>query len=150
MGRLSINMILFMACVVASATAQSASNVRATYHYYYPEQNNWDLTAVSAFCSTWYADKPLEWRSKYGWTAFCGPVGPTGEEACGKCFRVTNSGTGAQATVRIVDKCGNGGLDLDWNVFGQIDTDGNGYAMGHLIASYEFVDCGDNSLIFSH
>lgn len=70
---------------------QGASNVRATYHFYNPEQNGWDLNAVSAFCSTWDASKPLAWRSKYGWTAFCGPVGPHGRDACGKCLRVRYS-----------------------------------------------------------
>nr|POE93827.1 pro-hevein [Quercus suber] len=92
---------------------ESASNVRATYHLYNPEQNGWNLNAVSAYCATWDADKPLAWRSKYGWTAFCGPVGPQGQAACGKCLQVTNTGTGAQATVRIIDQCSNGGLDLD-------------------------------------
>ncbi|KAK6911384.1 Chitin-binding, type 1 [Dillenia turbinata] len=122
---------------------ESASNVRATYHLYNPQQHNWDLNAVSAYCSTWDANKPLSWRSKYGWTAFCGPVGPHGQAACGKCLRVTNTGTGSQAIVRIVDQCSNGGLDLDINVFKQLDTNGNGYAQGHLIVNYQFVDCGD-------
>lgn len=67
---------------------ESASNVRATYHYYQPEQHGWDLYAVSAYCSTWDGGKPYSWRSKYGWTAFCGPVGPHGQAACGKCLRV--------------------------------------------------------------
>lgn len=67
---------------------QSASNVRATYHFYNPEQNGWNLNAVSAYCSTWDANKPLEWRKRYGWTAFCGPVGPRGRDSCGKCLRV--------------------------------------------------------------
>ncbi|XP_039115138.1 pathogenesis-related protein PR-4 [Dioscorea cayenensis subsp. rotundata] len=124
--------------------AQQASNVRATYHYYNPSQNNWDLNAVSAYCATWDADKSLAWRQKYGWTAFCGPSGPTGQAACGKCLLVTNTKTNAQVTVRIVDQCSNGGLDLDWSVFQQIDTDGSGYAQGHLIVNYQFVDCGDN------
>ncbi|XP_022742088.1 pathogenesis-related protein PR-4-like [Durio zibethinus] len=135
--------ILLLACVVASAAAQSASNVRATYHLYNPEQNNWDLTAVSAFCATWDANRPLEWRRRYGWTAFCGPVGPQGQAACGRCSRVTNTETGTSATVRIVHQCSNGGLDLDINVFRQLDTNGNGYARGHLIVNYAFVDCGD-------
>lgn len=52
-------------------------------------------------------------------------------------------GTGAQETVRIIDQCSNGGLDLDVNVFNQIDTDGRGYAQGDLIVTYDFVDCGD-------
>uniref|UniRef100_A0A0D2ZRF5 Barwin domain-containing protein n=1 Tax=Brassica oleracea var. oleracea TaxID=109376 RepID=A0A0D2ZRF5_BRAOL len=61
----------------------SALNIRATYHFYNPEQNNWDLMAVSAYCSTWDADKSYAWRCRYGWTAFCGPVGPQGHDSCG-------------------------------------------------------------------
>ncbi|KAK1314907.1 Hevein-like preproprotein [Acorus calamus] len=110
--------------VSASASAQQASNVRATYHYYNPAQNNWDLNAVSAYCATWDANQPLAWRQQYGWTAFCGPAGPHGQASCGLCLRVTNAATGAQATVRIVDQCSNGGLDLDWGMFQQIDTNG--------------------------
>lgn len=75
-------------CALAVASAQSATNVRATYNLYQPEQHNWDLRAVSAFCATWDADQPLAWRQKYGWTAFCGPVGPQGQQACGKCLKV--------------------------------------------------------------
>ncbi|KAL3381668.1 hypothetical protein AABB24_001668 [Solanum stoloniferum] len=122
----------------------SAQNVRATYHIYNPQNVGWDLNAVSAYCSTWDANKPYAWRSKYGWTAFCGPVGPRGRDSCGKCLRVTNTRTGAQTTVRIVDQCSNGGLDLDINVFRQIDTDGVGNQQGHLIVNYQFVNCGDN------
>ena len=122
---------------------ESASNVRATYHNYLPEQHGWDLNAVSAYCSTWDAAKPYSWRSKYGWTAFCGPVGPRGRDACGKGLRVTNTGTGANIIVRIVDQCSNGGLDLDVGVFNRIDTDGRGYQQGHLIVNYQFVNCGD-------
>ena len=58
-------------------------------------------------------------------------------------FQVTNTATNAAATVRIVDQCSNGGLDLDEGVFRQIDTDGRGYAQGYLIVNYQFVNCGD-------
>ncbi|WVY94977.1 hypothetical protein V8G54_034065 [Vigna mungo] len=126
MGKVSV-FVVCVVCVVALVSAQSASNVRSTYHLYQPEQHNWDLRAVSAYCSTWDADKSFAWRSKYPWTAFCEPSGPQGEQACGK----------------IVDKCANGGLDLDISPFQKIDTDGNGYAQGHLIVNYDFVDCGD-------
>ncbi|KAJ3675611.1 hypothetical protein LUZ60_004653 [Juncus effusus] len=136
-----VALICFSAYVV---TGQKASGVRATYHYYYPKDNNWDLMAVSAYCSTWDADKSFEWRSKYVWTAFCGPVGPTGQDSCGKCLLVTNTATNAQAIVRIVDQCRFTGLDLDQGVFAEIDTDGSGYADGHLTINYEFVDCGDS------
>ncbi|KAE8729125.1 Wound-induced protein WIN2 [Hibiscus syriacus] len=133
------------------APGGGGATVRSTYHYYNPEQNNWDLRAVSAYCSTWDADKPFAWRSKYGWTAFCGPVSPGFPAACGRCLRVRNTRTGAQTTVRIVDQCSNGGLDLDWGVFQRIDTDGEGYRQGHMTVRYDFVDCGNgfNPLIAS-
>jgi hypothetical protein len=44
--------------------------------------------------------------------------------------------------VRIVDKCNNGGLELDTSVFQMLDTFGNGKAQGYLMVDYEFVDCG--------
>lgn len=140
-----VQLIVFLGflffCVLGGASAQSASNVRATYHLYNPQQNGWNLNAVSAYCATWDANKPLEWRRKYGWTAFCGPVGPRGQAACGRCLRVTNTRTRAQETVRIVDQCSNGGLDLDVNVFRRLDTDGNGNARGNMIVNYQFVNC---------
>lgn len=89
MLRVSLFVALLL-CIAAAASAQSASNVRATYHEYNPAQHNWDLNAVSAYCSTWDANKPLAWRKKHGWTAFCGPVGPRGQAACGKCLRVSS------------------------------------------------------------
>ena len=58
-------------------------------------------------------------------------------------MQVTNTATGTQATVRIVDQCSNGGMDLDSGMFNQLDTNGAGYAQGHLIVNYEFVNCGD-------
>ena len=61
----------------------------------------------------------------------------------GVLLQVTNTRTNAQETVRIVDQCSNGGLDLDIGPFQKLDTDGNGIAQGHLIVNYDFVDCGD-------
>ncbi|CAN6582132.1 unnamed protein product [Malus baccata var. baccata] len=59
-------------------------------------------------------------------------------------WALTNTGTGAQTVVRIIDQCSNGGLDLDVSImFNQIDTDGSGYASGQLIVNYDFVDCND-------
>ena len=143
-GRMALAAVLLSAASAAAA-AQSASNVRATYNYYSPEKINWDLNAASAYCATWDAGMSYAWRSKYGWTAFCGPAGPTGQASCGKCLLVTNTATGAQITARIVDQCSNGGLDLDFDtVFSKIDTDGQGVAQGHLTVNYQFVDCGDN------
>ncbi|XP_010027183.2 pathogenesis-related protein PR-4 [Eucalyptus grandis] len=141
MGRFISIFMIVLVSVKAAALAQSASNVLATYNDYNPEQNHWDLNAVHAFCSTWDASMPLAWREEYGWTAFCGPVGPHGEASCGQCLSVTNTRTGAQATVRIIDQCSNGGLDLDAGVFQALDTDGSGNAQDHLIVDYQFVTC---------
>ncbi|WJX19354.1 hypothetical protein P8452_09061 [Trifolium repens] len=122
-------------------SAQSATNVRATYHLYNPQNINYDYNTASVYCATWDANQPLSWRRKYGWTAFCGPAGPRGRDSCGKCLSVTNTATGAQTTVRIVDQCSNGGLDLDVNVFNKIDTNKQGYQNGHLTVNYNFVNC---------
>lgn len=54
---------------------------------------------------------------------------------------MTNIETGAQETVRIVDQCSNGGLDLDIGVFQNLDTNGNGNANGFLTVNYDFVNC---------
>ncbi|KAL5566049.1 hypothetical protein UlMin_029213 [Ulmus minor] len=143
MAKMSSFMVVLLLGMVVVASAQSASNVRATYHLYNPQNIGYDYLRASVYCATWDANKSYAFRSKYGWTAFCGPVGPRGQQSCGKCLRVTNTRTGAQVTVRIVDQCSNGGLDLDVNVFNQIDTDRNGYNQGHLIVNYQFVNCGD-------
>lgn len=89
MAKLALCMLSFV-CVVILASAQSAT-VTSTFQLYQPEQHNWDLLAVSAFCATWDADQPLSWRSKYAWTAFCGPVGPQGPDSCGRCLRVRSA-----------------------------------------------------------
>ncbi|XP_022744295.1 pathogenesis-related protein PR-4-like [Durio zibethinus] len=138
--------IVLLACLVASAAAQSASNVTAYWTNYFAEQHDWNLTAEHVYCATWYAGMSYEWRSKYNWTAFCGPVGPQGEGACGKCLNVTNTATSAVVTVRIVDTCRNESLDLDKPAFDQIDTDGQGNIIGHLLVNYTFVDCGDATI----
>jgi len=143
-GRLALVASLLCAAA-AMAAAQQASGVRATYNYYRPQNINWDLNAASVYCATWDAGKSYQWRSRYGWTAFCGPAGPTGQASCGQCLQVTNSATGVSTTVRIVDQCSNGGLDLDYDTaFSKIDTDGSGVRDGHLTVSYQFVNCGDN------
>ncbi|XVF31124.1 hypothetical protein REPUB_Repub16aG0118700 [Reevesia pubescens] len=131
------------------------TNVEAYWTDYRPLKNNWSMNAANVFCAEVDGDKPLEWRSKYGWTGFCGKVGPQGISACGKCLKVTNRGTEAEEIVRIVDTCGTGPLEMDLETaFNPIDTDGSGRKLGHLMVDYEFVDCGDSSqentvLVFS-
>ncbi|XP_021282516.1 uncharacterized protein LOC110415249 [Herrania umbratica] len=138
MKKLSLS-ILFLACLVAFAAAQSASDVTAYWTDYKPTDNGWELPS---FCAGVDGDKPLEWRKKFGWTGFCGPSGSQGVDSCGKCLNVTNTATGAFETVRIVDTCGTGGLELDLETaFKPIDTDGNGIRQGHLTVDYAFVDC---------
>lgn len=90
MSRLNICLFALLCAFAAKAAAQSATNVRATYNFYNPAQNGWDLYRVSAYCSTWDGNQSLEWRQRYGLTAFCGPVGPRGRDSCGRCLRVSH------------------------------------------------------------
>ncbi|KAE8721978.1 Pathoproteinsis-related protein PR-4 [Hibiscus syriacus] len=53
---------------------------------------------------------------------------------------VTNTATGDEIPVRIVGPS-NSGLDLDEPVFHQLDSDGQGKVVGHLVVNYKFVDC---------
>ncbi|CAN1131305.1 unnamed protein product [Linum perenne] len=101
---------------------------------------------VNTYCSTWDAQKPLAWRSKYGWTAFCRSDHiPIGKSICGKCLKVTNKRNGVSKIARIVDQCKKpkGGLDLDdQTMFNLIDTKTKqGYHDGHMLVSYKFVKC---------
>ncbi|TYG46994.1 hypothetical protein ES288_D11G302000v1 [Gossypium darwinii] len=102
------------------------ATVWSTYHFYNPKKNGWDLMDVN-----------------YGWTTFCGLVGPSFLAACGRCLRVRSTRTGAQEIVRILDRCSNGGLDLDVGVFNRLNTNGVGHDKGHLTIRYDFVDCGN-------
>ena len=84
-----ISGIVLLGCLVGSMPATSAESVPAYWANYFAEQNDWNLTTVGVYCSTWDAGKSYEWRSKYNWTAFCAPDGPVGREACGKCLKVS-------------------------------------------------------------
>lgn len=60
------------------------------------------------------------------------------------CAQLRNVRTGATITARIVDRCSNAGLDLDYStVFQRLDTDGVGWQQGSMDVGYSFVDCGD-------
>ncbi|CAL4987125.1 unnamed protein product [Urochloa decumbens] len=144
-SRTAAALLLFLlaASSVGGAAAQQASGVTAVRNSYESSLAFWDLWAVRAYCATWDAGMPLEWRQRYGWGAFCGPAGPRGQASCGRCLLVANAATGAQATVRILDQCSFGGLGLDPFVFTQLDTDGLGVVTGQLTVSYHFVDCQD-------
>ncbi|GMI79193.1 HEVEIN-LIKE, pathogenesis-related 4 [Hibiscus trionum] len=124
------------------------TNVNAYWVDYAPEKNNWSYSAAHVACAAYDGDKPLEWRQRYGWTAYCGKVlGPERKDICGKCLKVTNTGTEDEEIVRIVDVCGTGALDLDLTTaFRPIDSDGKGYAAGHLTVDYQVVDCEDDDV----
>ncbi|GJN25242.1 hypothetical protein PR202_gb13042 [Eleusine coracana subsp. coracana] len=125
--------LLLFAVTAAVAAQDVATGVRATYHLYQPALNNWELNAVGAYCSTWDATKPHLNEISSNISDY---------------MQVTNTATGDEITVRIVDQCGNGGLDLDYDTaFSVIDTDRQGYENGHLIVDYEFVDCEDESSV---
>ncbi|KAK8502383.1 hypothetical protein V6N11_047971 [Hibiscus sabdariffa] len=122
------------------------TDVIAYWSDYGPLKNNWSYSDAHVACAGYDGGKPLEWRQRYGWTGYCGNVlGPALKDKCGKCLKVTNTRTEDEEIVRIVDSCGAGALELDLNTaFKPIDSDGKGYAAGHLTVDYQVVDCDDD------
>ncbi|KAL6196083.1 hypothetical protein ACLB2K_031698 [Fragaria x ananassa] len=80
-------LVMLCTAMAGSASAQSATNVRATYH---PLQPAGQLGFASRECLLLDVGRRQEWHGKYGWTAFCGLAGPTGHDACGRCLLVTH------------------------------------------------------------
>ncbi|KAK1397413.1 Pathogenesis-related protein 4A [Heracleum sosnowskyi] len=121
MKRESYFAVFLLICFVARAAAQQANNAK-----------------VWLDC--------LLWPCRTSWPEFLRKV------LAGKEFHlnihdfsllisVTNTRTNAQRTVRIVDQCSNGGLDLDVGVFRELDTDGQGNFRGNMNVNYKFVNC---------
>ncbi|CAO2149458.1 unnamed protein product [Urochloa humidicola] len=135
--------LLCTMAAMAAGDTWPTSNVHATYSWYNPEENEWDLHKVNAYCAPWDANKPLWWRKQYGWAALCESWGSSGHSYCGKCIKVTNRATGKWTWARIVGKCSGGGLDLDYKtVFQKIDN-GHGAEKGYIKVDYEWVSCPD-------
>ncbi|KAI7835498.1 hypothetical protein COHA_010604 [Chlorella ohadii] len=111
---------------------------KSTYHYYHPEYR-----VSTTYCADAFAGKSREWLMAYPWVAYCAPyMGGMSQANCGKCLRMTNSRTASQVIVRIVDMCGHGAIDADYqSAFIPLDTDKGGYAAGHLIVKLEEVAC---------
>ncbi|KAL4352905.1 hypothetical protein GQ457_06G019100 [Hibiscus cannabinus] len=133
--------LLVLACLVGLAAAQSGEPVSAHWFQFLAKEMDWDMNkANDVYCKRYDADKPYEWRSKYGWTNINSDlVGLTRDDACGKCIQVTNTANGAEATVRIVGPTGRG-LELDEPVYDQLNSDGQSHG-GDLVVNYKLVDC---------
>ncbi|KAE8721447.1 Pathoproteinsis-related protein P2 isoform 2 [Hibiscus syriacus] len=96
---------------------------------------NWSYGVAA--CGALDGGKPLEWRQRYGWTGYCGNV--IGSEL------KDISGQFLKEIVRLVDRCGSGGLVLDLDTaFRPIDIDGQDSASGHLTVDYQVVQCEDD------
>ncbi|EFJ04999.1 hypothetical protein SELMODRAFT_137944 [Selaginella moellendorffii] len=129
--------ILFLSLFLLAPRGQA--QVYTTYNQYDPAAKNYQLDGL--YCATYSAHQPLSWRSQYKWTAMDASLG-MGPQMCGQCLEVvTNIATGAQIVVRVLDQSSNGGLDLETDAFNTIDTDGGGYASGHLYTSYTSFSC---------
>jgi hypothetical protein len=123
------------------AMTNSSPGVYSTYHYYSP-----GYYIGSTFCADrlWaeYGENNKD-LIKYPWVAYCATdhLGPMNVDRCGKCLLITNPSTGQSVKVRVMDQCGNGGLDMDPVAFNAIDGDNNGYLDGHMRTEIQFVSC---------
>ncbi|DAZ95389.1 TPA: hypothetical protein N0F65_001047 [Lagenidium giganteum] len=118
----SVVSVLALASSVVHATS-----ARATYHIYdgvRPEQT---------FCN-------LPFNSPGGWMFITAYQRIGGDIQCGQCLKITNTRTGASTIVKVVDQ-GGSVFDLSQQAFNAIDTDGNGYNMGHMNIDYVKVAC---------
>ncbi|GAV75766.1 Barwin domain-containing protein [Cephalotus follicularis] len=138
---IAVVFVYLVASVIAKESTDSDTNVVAYWSDYDPPANDWDFAKVGVACSSQLEGMPLELRSKYDWTGFCGKYGPQNLDACGRCVLVTNTRNGKQVKLRIVDTCGVNGLVMDLRPFDEID-DGTGHNRGHHIVDYEIVACG--------
>ncbi|XP_039039229.1 pathogenesis-related protein PR-4-like [Hibiscus syriacus] len=133
------------------SSSMATEDATAYWTDYNVIENEWSLKKVGVYCSQFpeYAYKPLEWRSKYCWTAFCGPEIPKPQSRCGLCLKVTNTANGKSVMVRVLDTCTRPCLDLDYPAFSEI-MDNKGRQDWHLTVNYEFVDCGDDPTVRLH
>ncbi|KAE8670957.1 Pathoproteinsis-related protein PR-4 [Hibiscus syriacus] len=138
-----ISIVLLGSVVGSKARATTTAYLTQGTAYwinYHADQNGWDMDKAHVACASKFSHMPIEWRSKYYWTAFCGLNGPSYPSSCGQCLKVTNPKNDASVVVRIVDQCGLASMGLDEPAFDMID-DGSGKHAGHLTVNYELVDC---------
>lgn len=104
---------------------------RATYHYY--DEDAMPTPEVGGvYCTDALKSKWSSLKKKRGqWLAYCAGGSPP----CGKTVTITNTATGAKAKGIVVDQCGFDGVDLAKPLFDKLDTDGQGYARGHMTVS---------------
>ncbi|EFN50753.1 hypothetical protein CHLNCDRAFT_33383 [Chlorella variabilis] len=116
-------------------TGQGGSGpvARATYHYYAPGYETSSLYCADQF-NKFLPVSSDHWLLQYPWTAYCNDdgLGPMSQDKCGKCLKVTNTATGQSVKTRVVDMCGQGGVDMDPLGFNAIDGDGQGKATGDM------------------
>lgn len=59
-------------------------------------------------------------------------------EYCGRCLKATNPATGQSVKLRVVDMCGQGGVDIDPLGFNAIDSNKAGVRDGHMWLDLEW------------
>ncbi|KAE8720897.1 hypothetical protein F3Y22_tig00017996pilonHSYRG00029 [Hibiscus syriacus] len=151
----SVIRFILISCIVmlgwAIGSSMAAEDATAYWTDYKVIENDWSPTKVGVYCSQFpeYEYETFEWRSKYYWTAFCGPEILKPQSRCGLCLKVTNTSNGKSVTVRVLDTCTRTSLDLDYPAFFEI-MDDKGMQDRHLTVNYEFVDCGDDPTLLLH
>ncbi|CAL1395846.1 unnamed protein product [Linum trigynum] len=133
------------------STAAVQLNINATYK---------NINSSST-CAISLSNVPLAVRNKYALAAFgaknslpqlessspSGAPEPTNTTTnyCGKCMKLTNRASGAEAMVRIVDERSNEGLELDRETFHKLRARRPANAQSdedrHLVLEYRFNNC---------
>lgn len=121
---------------------KSSNNVFTSYHNYSPSYYTGNVFCVDEIKKK-FGQPTNKYITKYPWVAYCatGHLGPMKLSYCGKCLKVTNERTKQSIIARIVDQCGNGGIDLDKTAFDAVDGDKQGYHAGQMRLKIQFVQC---------
>ncbi|XP_039064024.1 hevein-like preproprotein [Hibiscus syriacus] len=87
----SVIRFILISCIVmlgwAIGSSMAAEDATAYWTDYKVIENDWSPKKVGVYCSQFpeYAYETFEWRSKYYWTAFCGPEIPNHNQDVTNC-----------------------------------------------------------------
>ncbi|KAE8729672.1 hypothetical protein F3Y22_tig00003435pilonHSYRG00087 [Hibiscus syriacus] len=132
---MSLSSLLVLACLVGYGTTQSVQNVSAHWVDFFAKEYDWDMNK---------AKDPRYMMPISLTNGATNIIGPT--SVISPVFRLTklvaiaSIATGDEITVRIIGPTVHG-LELDKPMFDQLDSDGQGQDVGHLIVSYKFMNC---------
>lgn len=138
--RVQLTALLLVSLAVGRVSSQSLGTVYVTAQDYSSEHQAGNIQGL--YCDQPGNDNPYPTCESNYWVAYSVSLNPPmSESLCGQCLQITNNDGGKSVKACILDQKQATGLDLDEGGFTALDTDGQGYASGHLYCTVDFVSC---------